>query len=86
MAAELAGITRSFLASIHREASAFYRLIHQTVGVTLLMVDSNWILGLHCIFYRDKTFIKLDYNFLLLKEYQCTVRAESLHDKACFFN
>ena len=46
MAAELAaaGITRSFLASIHREAStepAFSTLIHHTVGVTLLMVDSN---------------------------------------------
>ena len=53
MAAELAGITRSFLASIHREASAFYTLIHHTVGVTLLMVDSNWILGLHFIFYTD---------------------------------
>ena len=46
MAAELAAasITRSFLASIHREAStepAFSTLIHHTVGVTLLMVDSN---------------------------------------------
>ena len=89
MAAELAGITRIFLASIHREAStepAFYTLIHHTVGVTLLMVDSNWILGLHYILYRDKTFIKLDHNFLLLKEYQCTVRGEWLHEKACFFN
>ena len=44
MAAELAGITRSFLASIHREAStapAFSTLTHHTVGVTLLIVDSN---------------------------------------------
>ena len=45
MAAELAAITRSFLASIHREAStapAFSTLIHHTVGgVTLLMVDLN---------------------------------------------
>ena len=38
------GLTSSFLASIHREAStapAFSTLIHHTVGVTLLMIDSN---------------------------------------------
>ena len=43
-------------------------------------------LGFILFFYRDKTFIKLDHNFVLLKEYQCTVRGESLHEKACFFN
>ena len=43
-------------------------------------------LGFILFFYRDQIFIKLDHNLLLLKEYQCTVRGESLHEKACFFN
>ena len=43
-------------------------------------------LGFILFFYRDQIFIKLDHNFLLLNEYQCTVRGESLHEKACFFN
>ena len=36
-------------------------------------------------FFTEKKLLS-DHNFLLLKEYQCTVRGESLHEKACFFN
>ena len=70
MATELAGITRGFLASIHREAStapAFSTLIHHTVGVTLLMVDPNWILGLHFIFLKRQNFYQARSQFLVAK-------------------
>ena len=67
MAAELAGLNRSFLASIHREASAFY-IPHCWCNI----VDGRLKLDpwASFLFYRDKTFNKLDHNFLLLKEYQ----------------
>ena len=67
MAVELAGITKSFLASIHREGSAFYTLIHHTVGVTLLMVDSNWILELHFIFLQRQNFYQARSQFPVAK-------------------